>query len=100
PTLLTSSSSLHAPLPFFVRGSQKFRSWSLAHIRSPSSSSTSRNSPPPSFGVRVSATDSSRMVHETLFLLSSPLMRPLPRYRSHRSEEHTSELQSRFDLVC
>src|SRR5207249_7317786 len=21
-------------------------------------------------------------------------------YRSHRSEEHTSELQSRFDLVC
>src|SRR5207249_5655264 len=24
----------------------------------------------------------------------------LPRVESHRSEEHTSELQSRFDLVC
>src|SRR5207249_11072630 len=24
----------------------------------------------------------------------------LPRRASHRSEEHTSELQSRFDLVC
>src|SRR5699024_12617040 len=26
--------------------------------------------------------------------------RPIPRRRTSRSEEHTSELQSRFDLVC
>src|SRR6266536_5325396 len=29
----------------------------------------------------------------------SPRLRPRPR-RHHRSEEHTSELQSRVDLVC
>src|SRR5438067_13219572 len=33
-------------------------------------------------------------------LRSDPFLRPLQRRGIHRSEEHTSELQSRFDLVC
>src|SRR5438067_10050770 len=31
---------------------------------------------------------------------SKPLGRQRFEFRTHRSEEHTSELQSRFDLVC
>src|SRR5438067_5717930 len=30
----------------------------------------------------------------------SPFLRPVAPPRARRSEEHTSELQSRFDLVC
>src|SRR5438067_9598074 len=33
-------------------------------------------------------------------LLRVPPIRPPRRPAPHRSEEHTSELQSRFDLVC
>src|SRR5699024_12677732 len=31
---------------------------------------------------------------------SSLYISPDPEYHLHRSEEHTSELQSRFDIVC
>src|SRR5699024_11541989 len=37
---------------------------------------------------------------ESLVLLSSHRFSSRPRERAGRSEEHTSELQSRFDLVC
>src|SRR5699024_11888818 len=37
-------------------------------------------------------------IHSFLFLLVSAMKTPLLKYK--RSEEHTSELQSRFDLVC
>src|SRR5699024_12677880 len=37
-------------------------------------------------------------LHSLLFLLSRPLYQKF--WYSGRSEEHTSELQSRFDLVC
>src|SRR5699024_11680464 len=40
-------------------------------------------------------------IHSFLFLLVSAMKTPLLKYKSsYRSEEHTSELQSRFDLVC
>src|SRR2546422_4928519 len=32
--------------------------------------------------------------------LSPPLWRPFPNYITSRSEEHTSEIQSRLHLVC
>src|SRR5699024_12622925 len=39
-------------------------------------------------------------VHEDARTGRSPAGRSRERRLSHRSEEHTSELQSRFDLVC
>src|SRR5699024_12132793 len=35
-----------------------------------------------------------------LFIVSAFLSLPIPMPENGRSEEHTSELQSRFDLVC
>src|SRR5438067_9630554 len=37
---------------------------------------------------------------DTADQIINPLERALPPLRHNRSEEHTSELQSRFDLVC
>src|SRR5699024_11238122 len=69
---------------------------------------------PPSWGVRSALEDQGArglidpsrrrpgLWHLTLFAWNrpgAPTVRPLPE-QSTRSEEHTSELQSRFDLVC
>src|SRR5699024_11397535 len=34
------------------------------------------------------------------FILWPPLLQNEPKHDNNRSEEHTSELQSRFDIVC
>src|SRR5699024_11633108 len=41
-----------------------------------------------------------RLPHPRLFLLLRHVISLLPIHSPPRSEEHTSELQSRFDLVC
>src|SRR5207249_9174968 len=54
---------------------------------------------PSVFGERRPTVDSSIAYLETL-VTSYQRLSPSPNRRNCRSEEHTSELQSRFDLVC
>src|SRR5207249_11353763 len=68
---------------------------SAGPFRSPTTFLTSRNPPPHSARLREKTWPSKRRPIPQ-FTVSSALTR-LPRIRS---EEHTSELQSRFDLVC
>src|SRR5699024_12788439 len=49
---------------------------------------------------RASAVTSSPRSHSATTVMSGARVRTLARAWRRRSEEHTSELQSRFDLVC
>src|SRR5699024_12220693 len=50
---------------------------------------------------RLRPTGGPRHASSRGFLRARQLLTPLPKWwKAHRSEEHTSELQSRFDLVC
>src|SRR5207249_8033397 len=54
-------------------------------------------------GVRLKCRDRRMRRHQTGArerVHHVPLQRRLPHFLTARSEEHTSELQSRFDLVC
>src|SRR5699024_12242451 len=52
------------------------------------------------FSVRMPPMRTLRSCAPASCTLSSSFVHAAPTIRKHRSEEHTSELQSRFDLVC
>src|SRR5699024_12483821 len=75
--------SLHDALPISASSTSRWRSTSWPPSKDPSRSSSS--------GCRSSPRPTRRAPATTTGCSSTP---------SGRSEEHTSELQSRFDLVC
>src|SRR5699024_12821863 len=86
---LTYTLSLHDALPIFKKqwpSDHCFSSFSIAYSAAPLSSDVS-DEPPPS----VAVSSVSEVIIVTPVSSKSTLF---------RSEEHTSELQSRFDLVC
>src|SRR5207302_2434034 len=88
--------SLHDALPISSGGTKATAFSAAARSRSAQAQRSDRKATPRAASGLLSATDSSSFRHAATSPFSQKAFQP----RAPRSEEHTSELQSRENLVC